>query len=79
MDSEEILCKQVMLQCTNAVGKLVCTESDEWLGKVRDGDLCQLEPGVLYHWDELCCTLGVVTRVLRYTARQGGGQRVQQY
>lgn len=75
----EILCKQVMLQCTNVVGKLVCIESDEWLGKVRDGDLCQLELGVLYHWDEIYCTLDVVTRVLRYMARQGGGQRVQQY
>lgn len=75
----EILCKQVMLQCTNAVGKLVCTESDEWLGKVRDGGLCQLEPGVLYHWDETYCTPDVATRVLRYMARQGGGQRGQQY
>lgn len=75
----EILCKQVMLQCTNAVGKLVCTESDEWLGKVRDGDLCQLELGVLYHRGERYCTLGVVTRVLRYMARQEGGRRGQQY
>jgi len=75
----EILCKQVMLQCTNVVGKLVCTESDEWLGKARDGDLCQLELGVLCHWDEIYCTSDVVTRVLRYTARQEGGQQVQQY
>lgn len=75
----EIPCKQVMLQCTNAVEKLVCTESDEWLGKVRDGDLCQLELGELYHWGEICCTLDVAVRVLRYMAKQGGGQRVQQY
>ena len=75
----EILCKQVMLQCTNVVEKLVCIESDEWLGKVRDGGLCQLELGELYHWDEIYCTLDVAVRVLRYMVRQGGGQQAQQY
>lgn len=74
-----MLRKQAMLQCTNAVERSVCTESDEWLGKVRDGDLCQLELGELYHWGEICCTLGVAVRASRYTAKRGGGQREQQY
>lgn len=74
----EILCKQETLRCTNAVGKSVCTESDEWSGKARDGGLCQLGPGVLYRWDERCCTSDAVTRVSRYMARRGGGQQAQQ-
>lgn len=73
----EIPCKQETLRCTNAVGKSVCTESDEWSGKARDGGLCQLGPGVLYRWDERCCTSDAVTRVSRYMARRGGGQQAQ--
>lgn len=52
---------QVMLQCKNAVGRLVCTESDEWLGMVTDGGLCPLGPGELYHWDGRYCKLDAVT------------------
>ena len=69
---------QVMLQCKNVVGRLVCTESDEWLGMVTDGDLCPL--GLeLCHWDERYCKLDAVTWVLRYMERLRGGPLVQHY
>lgn len=61
MDSMEIQYMQVMLQCKNVVGRLVCTESDEWLGMVTDGDLCPLGLGELCHWDERYCKLDAVT------------------
>lgn len=73
----EILCKQVM-QCKNVVGKLVCTESGGWLGKVAAGDLCPLGPGELGHRDERYCKWDAVRSVLRYMVRLGCGQREQQ-
>lgn len=52
---------QVMLQCKNVEGRLVCTESDEWLGMVTDGDLCPLGLGELSHWDGRYYKLDAVT------------------
>lgn len=70
---------QVMLQCKNVVGRSVCTESDEWLGMVTDGDLCPLELGELCHWGGRYYKLDAVTQVLRYMERLRGGPLVQHY
>lgn len=70
---------QVMLQCKNVVGRLVCTESDEWLGMVTDGDLCPLGLGGLCHWDGRYYKRDAVTKVLRYMERLRGGPLVQHY
>lgn len=67
------------MQCKNVEEKLVCTESDGWLGKEAVGDLCPLGPDGLCHCDERYCKLGVVTAVLRYMVRPGYGQQEQQY
>lgn len=57
----EIQYTQVMLQYKNVVGRLVCTEFDEWLGMVTAGDLCPLGPGELGHWDGRYYKLDAVT------------------
>lgn len=79
MDSKEIQYTQAMLRCKNVVGRLVCTESDEWLGMVTGGGLCPRGPGELCHQDGIDCKSGAVTWVLRYMARLGGGPLEQHY
>lgn len=58
---------------------MVCTESDEWLGMVTDGDLCPLGLGEVCHWDGRYYKLDAVTQVLRYTERLRGGPLGQHY
>lgn len=61
MDSMEIQYMQVMLQGKNVEGRLVCTESDEWLGTVTGVGLCPLGLGELCHWGGRYCKLDAVT------------------